>query len=176
MKRVIDFMSEIRNNKRAQSTMEMPFGIIFAIILIVVFIVVAFVAVNHFLSIGSCSSVGLFYDEFQKKVDSAWEGQEMNFDFKVEVPSGVNKICFANLSKATSGSQEDYDQIRNYEVYEANTFLLPSGKTCNIPYKLIKHLDLANITKTKNPYCVDLTQRETLKVKKGFYDRLVMVE
>ncbi len=174
MKSVKDFCLN-RKDKRAQSTMEMPFGIIFAIILIVVFIVVAFVAMNHFLSIGSCSSVGLFYDELQKKVDDAWEGQEMNFDFKVNVPSGITKICFANLSKANTGLQGDYEQIKNYEVYEANTFLIPPEKTCNIPYKLIKHIDLANITKTKNPYCIDLTQKETLKITKGFYDKFVMI-
>ncbi len=175
MKSVMNFGFN-RNSKRAQSTMEMPFGIIFAIILIVIFLVVAFIAVNHFLNIGSCSSVGLFYDEFQKKVDSAWEGQEMSFDFKVSVPSGITKICFANLSKANTGSQGDYDEIKNYDVYDANTFLLPPGKACSMPYKLIKHMDIANITKSKNPYCVDLTQRDVLRIKKGFYDKFVTVE
>jgi len=158
--------------KRSQQTMALPFGLIFSIILIVVFIVIAFIAVNHFLDIGKCAQIGGFYDSLQEAVDEAWTSQSSDFEFEIEL-SGIEKICFANLSEAPTNSEE-YEQIKNYEVYEANVFLIPAEKTCNMPYKNIKHLDLVKIIEERNPYCVEVDLG--LKIKKDFYDKLVRVE
>lgn len=154
--------------------MGIPFGIIFAIFLIVVFIVIAFVAVNHFLDIGKCSGVGLFYDELQEKVDEAWSSQSSSFDFEVDLPSGIEKVCFGNLSaEITDPNIEEYREILNYEVYEANTFLVPPEKACNMAWKQINHINISKITESRNPYCVDVSR--DLKIKKDFYDKLVVV-
>ena len=93
--------------KLAQQTMGIPFGLIFAIFLIVVFIVIAFIAVRHFLDIGSCSETGLFYDSLQKKVNEALSSQLSDFKFDINLPSGIQKVCFGNLS-ADITNTEDY--------------------------------------------------------------------
>jgi len=167
-------MQLLAKNKKAQHTFGLPFGMIFAIFLIVVFIVITFIAIKHFLDIGKCSSIGMFYDEFQQKVNEAWASQSSEFKFKIDLPKGIEKICFANLSADITGSQEDYNQIKNYDVYEANIFLIPPEKSCNMPYKFIKHLNITKITSTKNPYCVDVSR--DLIIKKGFYDKEVFVK
>jgi hypothetical protein len=41
-------------------------------------------------------------------------------------------------------------------------------------WKNIEYLNISRITKVKNPYCVDVG--DGLRIKKGFYDRLVWVE
>ena len=152
----------------------MPFQLIFAIFLIVVFIIVAFIAVKYFLDLGKSSSVGLFYKEFGEAVDEAWSGQSSESTFKIDLPSGIKRICFANLTKPITGSQTDYMMIKNYDVYEANTFLLPPEYAEDMEWKLIKHLNITKRTATSNPYCVDVSK--DLVIKKGFYDKLVVVE
>ena len=160
-------------SKRSQHTLGLPFGVIFAIFLIVVFIMIAFIAVNHFLNIGKCAGVGQFYEDLQKGVDEAWTTQSSEFDFEINLPSKIEKVCFANLS-AEINNQEDYEQIERYSVYDANVFLVPPEKSCDMPYKLIKHINITEITNSKNPYCVDVGRK--LKIKKTFYGKEVLIE
>ena len=153
--------------------MGLPFSLIFSIFLIVVFIVAAFIAVNYFLGLGRTSEVGLFYRDLQTAVDEAWSGQSSEFNFEVKLPSGIKQICFANLSEKITGSQTDYQQIKNYDVYDANVFLLPPENAERMEYKLIQHINVSRITEQQNPYCVS-TDKD-LKIKKDFYDKLVAI-
>ncbi len=153
--------------------MGMPFGMIFAILLIVVFVVVAFIAVDYFLDIGDASSVGLFYRELQGGVNDALSGQSSAVNFDIDLPSGIEKVCFANLSATITRPGADYDQIRNYDVYRANTFLVPPEKAENMQWKLIEHINLEKITAQGNPYCVEVSKG--LRIEKDFYDKLVMI-
>jgi len=160
--------------KRGQQTIGMPFGMIFAIFLIVVFIVVAFVAVGKFLDIGKSVEVGTFYEDFQKVVSDAWLSQSSELTFEVNLPSKITHICLGNLSAKITGNEEYYNQIKNYDVYTANTFLIPPENAEQLQYKQIEHLDIERITENENPYC--LSVNENLKISKGFYDKLVLVE
>lgn len=153
--------------------MGMPFGLIFAIFLIVIFIVIAFIAVGHFLDISRCSSIGNFYDSLQDEVDSVWASQESSEVYEIELPSGIERICFSNLS-AEVNNEEDYMLIERYSVYEANVFLVPPEKGCNMPYNNIEHINISEITKNQNPYCVDVSR--TLKIEKDFYDKRVLIK
>lgn len=165
-----------RKDRKAQ-TMSLPFGMIFSIFLIVVFIVIAFIAVNYFLGLGECSEVGLFYEEFQEKVDEVWKSQSVqNERFEVELPSGIEKICFANLSAEITNLGEDYEEIEIFEVQDANVFLLPRAEACEMEYKKIEHINISEITFEENPYCVDLSKRDELILNKGFYDKFVEVK
>jgi len=161
------------NNKKGQQTMGLPFGMIFALILIVVFIVFAFIAIGGFLDIEPVIEVGLFYDELQAAVDDARSGQYTEADFKIDLPSGIEKVCFANLSaRITPG--KDADALDKYEVYDANVFLIPPQAAGNLEFKLIRYINITKITESKNPYCVSVDV--DLRIKKGFYDRLVTIE
>ncbi len=165
-----------RVNKSAQQTMGLPFSLIFAIFLIIIFIALAFIAVKYFLDIGKCAGVGQFYEELQKEVDESWVSQSSdnsNNIFKINLPYKIKRICFWNLSSAVT-NKEDYDLISQYEVYDANLFLIPPENACNMPYKLINHLDIGKITQVKNPYCVDVLKG--LIIKKGFYDKNVFIQ
>jgi hypothetical protein len=161
-------------NKSGQQTMGMPFGMIFAIFLIVVFVVIAFMAVSSFLDLGESASVGLFYDELQTAVNDAVHGQEISKSFEVNLPGDIERVCFANLSARISDPGADYDAIRNYDVYDANVFLVPPEKAQNMQWKLIDRINISKITSVKNPYCVDVD--DGLVIKKGFYDRFVLIE
>lgn len=160
--------------KRAQQSTEMPFGIIFAVFLIVIFVIIAFNATKSFLDVGKCSSVGMFYEELQTEVDKVWSSQSSEQNFSMKLPSGITKICFANLSNTITNKGEDYNSISIYDFQDANVFLLPAGKTCDMQYKKINHINITTTTSKKNPLCIDVTR--PLKLKKGFYDKSVTIE
>jgi len=160
--------------KRGQEVMGLPFGMIFAIFLIIVFIMVAFIAIKSFLDIGRSSSVGMFYDELQGTVNDAISGQSSEANFNIDLPPNIKQVCFANLSAIITNSGSEYDAIKNYDVYNANVFLVPPEYAQGMQWKLIKYLNITKITTNKNPYCVNID--DGLKIKKGFYDKLVWVE
>ena len=159
--------------KRGQQTMGMPFGMIFAIFLIVVFVVIAFIAIGFFLDIGRSSGIGLFYDELQEAVDGAWSEQSGEFDFGIDLPSEISEVCFGNMSAEITNLDSKYKELRNYDVYDANTFLVPPEKAQNMQWKLIEHINISKITAMDNPYCVSTGDK--LRIKKGFYDKLVVI-
>jgi len=161
-------------SKRGQQTMGLPFGMIFAIILIVVFVVIAFIAIGYFLDIGRSSGVGLFYRELQGVVDDAMRGQSSEVGYDIDLPSKIELVCFANLSAEITNLGVEYDAIRNYDVYGANVFLVPPEFAQNMQWKLIEHLDVGRITAEDNPYCVRADGE--LRIGKGFYDKEVWIE
>ena len=167
-------MKRLVKNKKGQQLMGMPFSMIFAIFLIVVFVVVAFIAVGYFLDIGKSSSVGMFYRELQGAVDDAFSSQSSEVSFDIDLPSNIKFICFANLSARITNQGADYEAIKNYDVYDANVFLVPPEYAQNMQWKFIEHIDVAKITENENPYCVDVKDR--MKINKGFYDKLVWIE
>lgn len=161
-------------NKKGQQAIGMSFGMMFAIFLIIVFVVIAFTAVNFFLDLGESSSVGLFYDELQGAVDNALQSQESNRKFDINLPSGIETICFSNLSNTITNPGSEHDAISDYVVYEANTFLLPTEKAAGMQWKEIGKINIAKITENENPYCVSVDVE--LRIRKGFYDTLVWIE
>jgi len=182
MKKLVDrssfgvafLLPRMKIKKRGQQTVGLPFGMIFSIFLIVVFIVIAFIAIGYFLDFGNTAAVGTFYEDLQVAVSDAWSGQSSNFSFDINLPSDISTVCFANLSEQITGFRDEYGQIERYEVYEANVFLIPPENAEDLQYKLLDKIDLDRITVEDNPYCVDAEGE--IRISKGFYDKLVMIE
>ena len=99
---------------------------------------------------------------------------EYTIDFKIDLPGAIDEVCFGNLSGFITNNDPKYKEILNYDVYDANTFLVPPEEAQNMQWKLIKHIDIAKITETSNPYCIPVDRG--LHIKKGFYDKLVIIE
>lgn len=160
------------NKKAQEGGVGMSFGFLFSIILIIFFVFAAIWGIKIFLDWGNCSEVGLFYDRLQQKVDEAYQSSSSDFEFEFKVGK-IEKICFANLSQTPTGILEDYEEIRGFEFYDSNTFLLPIGKTCDIPHKKINHINLSQIIRNSNPYCI--TSGTNIRIKKDFYDKSVVL-
>jgi len=164
----------IKKNKKAQQIMGLPFSTIFSVFLIAVFIVVAFFAIRYFMDIGKCSEEGMFIDDFQQAVDDAWISQSSSKTFTSTLPSGIEYVCFVDLSKGASGTSKEkeiYDELRKNADYTANLFFYPQRKAC-VKATNIGHV---NITES-NPYCFEVKQKKVeIGIEKGFYDALVKV-
>jgi hypothetical protein len=166
-------MGFIKNKK---GDINLSFGMIFSIILIAVFIFAAIYGINFFLNYGKCTQVGRFYDDFQRQVSTVFLSQfTENKNFDVLLPSSIKMICFANLSENQRGDFiEEYNSISDYYLDDANLFLIPGESACSIPYKNIKRLNIQEIIKDHNPYCI--YPNEDLLLTKKIYESSVFVK
>lgn len=85
------------NSKKGQEAVGMSFGWIFALILIIVFIITAIYGIKYFMNIGTCSRVGLFYDNLQQKVDEAYQSSSSDFEMEVDLPGITPNLFFKSF-------------------------------------------------------------------------------
>ncbi len=165
------------NNKNAQQILGLSFGVIFSIILIVFFIVVAGIVINSFLKVQNCARLGIFIKGFGSDIKNSWNSEYTEHEFKGNLPSSIDYVCFANLTESFSGEFKEIGrELSLFEGKKANMFFYPASKACEMPYHYINHLD-SDIVKTKNPNCFPVYKGEiNLKIKKGLSDRFVGVE
>ena len=166
-------------SKKAQEFMGMSFSVMFSIFLIIVFIVIAFIAIKAFLSTQQCSQIGIFKKDLQTEIDKAWNSASLTLEFKRSLPSNIGYVCFANLSDSMSSSGIEGEIAENIKVYDetgANMFFYPLENACEMPDNQIKHLNIVEITRTKNPYCIKTSKGNiVLKIGKPLREVLVKI-
>ncbi|MDD5191574.1 MAG: hypothetical protein PHH54_02905 [Candidatus Nanoarchaeia archaeon] len=172
-------MNKRGNNKKAQQVFGMSFGVIFSIILIVFILAVAIIAITHFLDLKKCAQISMFKEDIQTNVDKAWNSDKFTDPGNVpySLPSNLDYVCFANLSNPFRGEDAErdiYSDIMLYEFSKGNMFLYPIEKSCDTPFANIKHLDINQMTESKNPYCIPVKKGKiTIKINKEFNEGLV---
>ena len=162
-------------NKKAQGIMGMPFSVIFSVILIAIFLAVAIYAIMHFMGIKKCAEVGLFIDDFENAVDSAWNSQSSSKTFTSSLPSRIQYVCFADLNEDVNIAtfREIHEKLQENSDYSDNMFFYPQEKDC-IESKKILHINAG--LEEKNPNCLAVVNGKiAIKLEKGFNDALVKV-
>lgn len=136
----------------------MSFGVIFSIILIVFFIVIAIIVINAFLKSRDCAQIGMFLDRLEDDVKSSWNSQKDIHEFKGNIPSNIDYVCFADLTAGSESEGEAREIWRDINIgnKEHNLFFSPRKKSCDIPSYYVPHLDIERITSSENPYCVEV--------------------
>lgn len=122
---------------------NLSFGMIFSIILIIAVIAVAFYVIGQFLGLKNCTEISLFLDDFDKSVDRVWKSEIARTTFSASLPSGIESVCFGNLSLPGSGIE--YETLKKYSRSNSNLFLYPPEKACEIKYTTIEHLSLESL-------------------------------
>lgn len=162
-------MKKEEKNFDKKGIMELPFGLIFSIFLIVLFLAVAIYAINYFLDLQKCTQINLYVDDLQNAVDDLWKGQKGQTTFSASLPSNIEKICFANLSNPANNNEDIYEELEKNYVLDANFYFYPGKYACGVPYRNINHIVLPD----ENPYCIDAD--EEINLEKDFYDTYVQV-
>jgi len=159
--------------KRGQ--LDISFGMIFSIILIIVFIVVAIYGAIVFLNMKKCTETGLFKNDLQAAIDSAWNGEYADSEITRSLPSNIDFVCFIDLSKKESGTYKNYYENATMLGNNFNMFFWPLKSSCKSALKFeIEHINTGNITKNDNPYCIqNVKGKTTVKIEKSFSDMLV---
>ncbi len=153
-------------NKRG---IELSFSFIFAVILIGAIVGISFYVINHFLVLGKCADVGLFYKDFQDEVDDAWRAEISRKTFEGTLPNGIDEVCIGNIGQC---SGEDCNELRKYTIStpRANIFLLPPDKACDAPAVEIEHVEYTGFE------CIDVIDNKVnIRLEKTSTDSLVKV-
>jgi hypothetical protein len=148
---------------------QLSFGMIFSIIIIIATVAVGFYVVTYFLNLSSCTKVGLFWDSLNKEIDKAWNADMTETVFKGDLPSGIKKVCFGNFTQAYAASDSiQFNELRTYEIPGRNAYLYPTGKACDIAFYALKH------ARTGEFFCVPVSSgKASIKLSKTSFDALV---
>jgi hypothetical protein len=116
--------------KRGQ--LEMSFGMIFSIIIIIAILAVSFYVIQYFTKLSTCTSTGLFYDALQKEVDTAWSASSSKQLFSANVPGSADYTCIGNMSmQPRTEDKARFDEIyKMSRLSDANVFFYPQNKGC----------------------------------------------
>jgi len=165
-------------SKKAQQLFGMPFTVIFSIFLIAIFLAVAIYVIMHFWGIKQCAEIGLFTNDFQEEVDSAWKAASYDSGdkpFTSVLPDKIKYVCFADVKKPATGNsaeKEIFEKIKeNVDDDKDNLYFYPF--LCDVKSTKILHVDMESLT---NPYCIPVVNGKiSINLKKDYFDSLVKV-
>ena len=166
-------MKKRGKNRRAQ--IQISFGMIFSIILIIAFIALAIYIIMVFLGWKTCTETGLFKQDLQEAIDNAWSRDMHKETFTKSLSGGIEKVCFVDLSKASKGNYKEY--YSDFELQgKGNLFFFPLKKACEGQRSFnINHLNIDKITEQDNPYCMGDNGKIEIKIEKEFNENLVNI-
>lgn len=154
----------------------LSFTMIFSIILIIAVVAVAGYVMVSFLNVGTCGTVGIFYDDFQKSIDSALQSDIVRDKFNGKLPRGIEAVCFRTEGAvAVTDTRFDSikDNLKGTLLHEGNIFLYPAEKACDSAAGTINSVDLS---KLGGFYCFSVEDgRVSIPMEKGSFDRLVSI-
>jgi len=157
--------------------MNLSFGMIFSIILIVIFLVFAFYAIKAFLKFQDSSTKGKFLDDLKSDVDRVWKAAESSQEKTYSLPSKIVSVCFVDFSTSAIGRNAGiYSELKKAYYGAENLVLYPVGSS-EVESAQIKNIDLVEMTKDENPFCIESVKGKLkLTLAKNFNDALVIVK
>jgi hypothetical protein len=161
--------------KRAQ--IELSFGMIFSIILIIVFLGFAFYAIKTFLNFQDQAKAGRFYDSLQSDIDRIFYNSEFSSENQsYVVPSYARFVCFIDFPSGAKGPNSGfYSELKIADHGDQNIAFYPV-KINNFESKEILHLDTSKITNAENPFCLKVSNgKVSLTLKKDFGEALITI-
>ncbi|MSS74465.1 hypothetical protein EXS72_02385 [Candidatus Pacearchaeota archaeon] len=137
-------------NKRG--AIELSFGMIFSIIIMIAIIGVAVYAITSFLQIGKTSQISLFHQKFQNTVDEIWSSSITNKIVSFSLPSSIELICFGSLIGTNYNPlyERKFKEFVKYsnlhEQRNTNRFLYPIDTAKNFAYSKTEKIDVTELT------------------------------
>jgi len=164
-----------RGKLAKKGSLEISFGMIFSIILIIAFVGAAFYVIKIFLETKSCAETGSFYTEINDNVERAWRSPETSQTVTSFLPTSIEYVCFVDSNSSTRGMYKQY--YEESTLYGKNLVLFPPSKACSgLQAYELAHINLDEITKMDNPYCIKVEKGKiTFKIEKGIYDKTVKI-
>ncbi len=117
-------------NKKGQ--IEISFGIIFSIIIIIATVAIAFYFIQKFLSSSDCVTLGDFKSKLQNDIDDAWHSPIAQKKFTGSLTSEIESVCFGTIADRVPGTYaKEYAELQSAIDNGKNLFLYPGNKACS---------------------------------------------
>lgn len=111
---------------------NLSFGMIFSIILIIIFLGFGFYAIMKFMELQNTIQIEKFLRDFQEDVNNMWKSIQGSQNLVYSLPTKISSVCFKN------------DEFENLQ-FTSNDI---------IRGKMIEHIDIAKIIKDEDPFCI----------------------
>lgn len=152
--------------------MQLSFSVIFSVIIIIATLAVAGYIIVQFINRTKDVECKLFYDDLQKKIDTAWQADDsVSSIFTESVAAKTEKVCFGNVSQNVQDEKDQaaYDALKNFASTTDNLFFYPRTVCGGSKFRFnLKH------AKTDTFFCVSVINKQaSVKVAKGSFDSLV---
>lgn len=156
---------------RKRGQLQISFGMIFSIILIIAIVGVSIYVISYFMSLRSCTTIGFFYDDIQDRVDKAWASTKAQEIFEADLPRGIEKVCFGSFDiPHRDEDSEAFESLKRYANHNKNLFLYPNQGDCGADLRSYK---LEHATSDEF-FCSEVDGGEvTFKISKTSTDSLV---
>ena len=134
-----------------RGSIEISFGMIFSIIIIITLIGVVVYAITAFLDFGGSAQIGLFYEEFQKSVNEIWSSATTNRVIDFSVSNSVKFVCFGSIANNIDAGRynSQFKALREFssgfQQQNTNLFLYPPNKAKDLAYKKIEKIDTSSL-------------------------------
>lgn len=160
-----------------RGAMELSFGMIFSIILIIFFLAFAFFGIRTFLGIQDSAKTTKFLNDFQSDVEKVWKSSQSSQEKEYFLPKDKSEVCFADFDSSARGSKAGiYSELKRADYGRENLVFYPVifGESESAE---IRYVDLATITENENPFCIqNIEGKVKIRLTKDFNDALVKIE
>ena len=159
------------NKTRTRGAMELSFGMIFSIILIISFLVFAFYAIKLFINTSDSAKIASFRRDLQEDIDKVWRATQGNQKVSYGLPKKIVEVCI----------------VKNYET---NLIFYPRDATGDLGPVNLSHINMTATVKstalgyktksidgqTRYMVCFNNTKEKvSMVLKKNFGENLVKV-
>lgn len=122
--------------------LQLSFGMIFSIIIIIATISIAFYFIQKILAAQECTKIELFKSDLQDTIDKVWRSPFGSESFSSTIPSGVKKVCIGNPSLASAQYKSILEEADSYLDEGENFIILPIKEACkgNLATAELKHI------------------------------------
>lgn len=133
-----------------KGVMEISFGMIFSVIIIIAIIGVGVYAITTFLQIGKSTQIGLFHEKFSETVEEIWASAITNRVVSFSISNSIEYVCFGSLESGSGGRYAaQFTKLREhssgFEQQNTNMFLYPPDKAEDFAYKKAEKVDLSSL-------------------------------
>ena len=157
--------------------MQMSFGMIFSIILIVAFLAFAFFGIKTFLGIQNSAKSAKLASDLQADIDKVWKSAQSSEEKQYILPEKKSFACFVVFDSGVRGPKSGiYNELKRADYGKENFVFYPVELGGGESFE-IKHIALASITQNENPFCIsNINGKLKLKLLKDFDEDLVRIE
>ena len=159
-----------------KGAVEMSFGMIFSIILIIFFLSFAFFGIKTFLGVQNSAKTTKFLSDFNADVEQVWKSPQASQSKEYTLPSSKKKVCFVDFSSPKKGVDSGiYDELKRAYYGKENMVFYPVVFE-GVESMQVRYIDLGKITIDKNPFCIEnIDGKVSLRLTKDFADALVTI-
>lgn len=155
--------------------MQLSFGMIFSIILIIIFLTFSFFAIKKFMGISNTAQIAKFKNSLQADIDKVWKSSQSSQEMSYILPSKISYVCFVDFDIRTRGlNQAFYDDLNTVYFGNENLFFYPVGSAEGFDSTEIKNIDLTKVIENNNPSCFkNIDGKVKITLQKSYGDSLV---